>query len=158
MQSILPSFKCMCFVRFSLLGISRSREWCLQIVVILYTHDVPHMGSGPGRKPGLLGGRRTPCKVVRYMCIVYALFALVPLFVYTNITSAWAVDREFFDIYLPLWLPGSVFGAPLASPGPTLGSILTLWGALGLPLDPFGLPLGSLWSPFGSLRGALRPQ
>ena len=69
-----------------------------------------------------------------------------------NITSAWAVDWEFFDIYLPLWLPGGVFGAPLASPGPTLGRFLIFWGAHGLPLDLFGLPLaplGSLWDPSG---------
>ncbi len=74
------------------------------------------------------------------------------------ITSAWAVDREFFDIYLPLWLPGGVFWTPLASPGPTLGSILALLAALGMPLDRFGLPLGCPWAPFGSLWGARKPQ
>ena len=71
--------------------------------------------------------------------------------------SAWAVDREFFDIYLPLWFPLGVFGAPLAVPGPAVGSILTLLKAIGpplgvfwVPLDPFGLPLGSLWLSLGS--------
>ena len=68
----------------------------------------------------------------------------------TNITSSWAVDWEFFDIYLSLWPPLGVFGTPLAFPGPTSASVLTLWGDLGLPLgvlwaplDPFGVPLGS---------------
>ena len=56
-----------------------------------------------------------------------------------------------------LSLPLGVFGTPLAPPGPTLASVLTPWGALGLslgvlwaPLDPFGLPLGSLWLSLGS--------
>ena len=73
-----------------------------------------------------------------------------------NITSAWAVDRELFDIYLSLWLPLGVFGAPLAPPGPTVASVLTLLGALGLLWAsfgclwiPFGLPLGSLWLSLG---------
>ena len=51
-----------------------------------------------------------------------------------------------------LWPPLGVFGTPLAFPRPTLASVLTLWGGLGLPLgvlsaplDPFGLPLASLW-------------
>ena len=56
-----------------------------------------------------------------------------------------------------LWPPLGVFGVRLAPPGPTLASVLALWGALGLslgvlwsPLDPFGLPLGSLWLSLGS--------
>ena len=52
-----------------------------------------------------------------------------------------------------------VFGAPLASPGPTFASVLILLGALELPLGelwapvvPFGMPLvpvAGLWAPFG---------
>ena len=73
-----------------------------------------------------------------------------------NITSAWAVDREFFDIYLSLWLPfgclWSAFGAPWAD----FALLFTLLGTLGLPLGvlwapavPLGVPLGSLWPAFG---------
>ncbi len=75
-----------------------------------------------------------------------------------NITSAGAVDREFFDIASP--------------PFPHLGSLWAnfwllalLWGALGLPWSPlwpsqaplgcplaaFGRPLGPLWANFGRL-------
>jgi len=77
----------------------------------------------------------------------------------SNITSAWAVDREFFDIYLSLWLPlvsfwclSSAFGAPWAD----FATLSTLLGTPGLPLVvlwapavPFGVPLGSLWPAFG---------
>ena len=81
----------------------------------------------------------------------------------TLITSAWAVDREFFDICLSLWLPlasfgclWNAFGAPwldfgfrfqsLGSPwapsGRPLGAFGSLWPALGPPLAVFGQPLG----------------
>ena len=72
----------------------------------------------------------------------------------SNITSAWAVDREFFDIYLPLWLPGV--------------SLERLWCPLGRLWAPFSLfwehlgclwiLLGCPWAPFGSLWGARKPQ
>ena len=58
-----------------------------------------------------------------------------------NITSAWAVDREFFDISFPL---------------DSFGFLLTLLGALGVslgtlwaPVVPLGLPLAGLWGPSG---------
>ena len=76
-----------------------------------------------------------------------------------NITSAWAVDREFFDIYLSLWLPLASFGclwSAFGVPWADFGLLLTLLGTLGLPLGvlwapavPFGVPLGSLWPAFG---------
>ena len=72
-----------------------------------------------------------------------------------NITSAWVVDREFFDISFPLASFGclwSAFGAPWAD----FGLLLTPLGALGLPLGvlwaplvPFGAPLASLLPPSG---------
>ena len=78
-------------------------------------------------------------------------------------TSAWAADREFFYIYLSLWLPlasfgclWNAFGAPWADfrlhfnsfggsrapSGRPLGAFGSLWNAL-------GLPLAALWAPFG---------
>ena len=53
---------------------------------------------------------------------------------YNNITSAWAVDREFLSIYL----------VPLASLGCLWGALGLPWGALGLLLGAFGLLLGAL--------------
>ena len=82
-----------------------------------------------------------------------------------NITSAWAVDREFFYIYLSLWLPlaslgclWNAFGDPwvdfglrfdsLGSPwtlsGRPLGAFGFLWPPLGPPLALFGQPLGHI--------------
>jgi len=58
----------------------------------------------------------------------------------SNITSAWAVDREFFDIYLVLWLAlaaSSAFRAPWTD----FGLLLTHLGALGLPLGVLRAPL-----------------
>ena len=49
-----------------------------------------------------------------------------------NIKAAWAVDRKFFYI---LWVAWTRVGS--------------LWGALGLPLDPFGRP----WPPLGHHLG-----
>ena len=87
------------------------------------------------------------------------------LFHQPNITSAWAVDREFFDIYLSLWFPlasfgclWNAFGAPwadfelrfdsLGSPwvpsGRPLAAFGSLWPAFGLPLALFGEPLGHI--------------
>ena len=47
-----------------------------------------------------------------------------------NITAAWAVDREFLNIYL---------GA-LGASGCVLGPLGATWGAL-------GLPCGAFWDP-----------
>ena len=55
-----------------------------------------------------------------------------------NITSAWAVDREFVNIYL----------GPLASFG-------CLWVALVFPGVDFGVHLAPFGLPLGPLRGAL---
>ena len=59
-----------------------------------------------------------------------------------TITSAWAVDREFVNIYIgPIWVP-----------------ISPKWGQIGAGLDqigsPFGLhldPMGSHWPPWDPL-------
>ena len=50
-----------------------------------------------------------------------------------------------------LWLPMGVFGMPVVSFGPTLGSLGSLWpdfGSLLLPWGDFRLPLVVLWGPF----------
>jgi len=66
-----------------------------------------------------------------------------------NTTSAWAVDREFFGIYLFPWLPLASFGFPWGDFGFRLIPLGTLWGMLWFPLAPFMVPLGSLWPSFG---------
>ena len=81
----------------------------------------------------------------------------------TNITAAWAVDREF--VYIVLWRPlGRLWslwlalGCPWAPFGHPLGSLWLSWatfslplGVLGLPLAPFWPPLGRPWDPLGCL-------
>ncbi len=72
-----------------------------------------------------------------------------------NITSAGAVDREFFDIASP---PLPPFGIPL---GQLLASCAPL-GCPWAPLEPtlafsgsFGVPFGCLWASFGAPLGQL---
>jgi hypothetical protein len=80
-----------------------------------------------------------------------------------NITSAWAADREFFEIHLFLWLPLDSFGclcSAFGAPWAHFGFLLAPLGALARPFGrPFvysgslwsglGLPVDVLWGPFG---------
>ena len=74
-----------------------------------------------------------------------------------DITSSWAVDREFFDIYIfSLWLLWSTFGLPWAD----FDALLTPLGAPRLSLDVLWAPLGVLWTPlvpFGAPLASLLP-
>ena len=66
-----------------------------------------------------------------------------------NITSAWAVDREFLNIYL----------VPLASLGCLWDPLGCPWAPLGCPWAPLGCPwapLGCPWAPFGCPWAPLR--
>jgi len=66
-----------------------------------------------------------------------------------NVTSAWVVDREFFDINLfPLASFGCLCGV-FGAPGADFGLLLTPLGALGLHLGVLWVPFGSLWLSFG---------
>ena len=67
-----------------------------------------------------------------------------------NITAAWAVDREFFDIYL----------VPLAALGCLWGVFGSLWDALESLWLSFGAPLAFpwvLWGKFWILSKIGRP-
>ena len=61
--------------------------------------------------------------------------------------AAWAVDREFVNIYL----------VPLASLGATWGSIWVPLGSIWVPLGSIRLPLGVHLGAFGVPLGLLGP-
>ena len=76
---------------------------------------------------------------------------------YYNITSAWAVDREFVSIYL---VPAASLGGLWDALGLLWGALGFILGALGLLCGALGLPwdaLGVLWGALGFLWGALGP-
>ena len=73
--------------------------------------------------------------------IIMAIITIVACII--HITTAWAVDREFVNIYL---VPVGVFGAPLSPPGFDSA----------VHLAPFGLslgPLGGAWAAQGHIVG-----